>query len=52
MTTRTYSEISDDLRGEPEHAAAIEREKARIPRSSNRPWWRLVRWWDRLHRRD
>lgn len=47
MTLRRWDEIYQPT---PERRERVEAEKRAVMRRYNRPWWRLVRVWDRLTR--
>lgn len=47
---RSFNEIAAvrAIDADPERRAQVERYKREMERRVNRPWWRLVRLWDRL----
>lgn len=43
-----WSDLVRELNKDPEYRKHVEAERDRILRRYNRPWWRLVRLWDKL----
>jgi hypothetical protein len=49
---RKYADLRAEIEADPERRARIQRETERLQRRYSRPWWRVVRWWDRRKVRE